>query len=171
MPRRLITVTGPDRPGLIAAISRVLADEGADLEDVSMTRLEGNFAMILVCRGGQELPLRERLHKKAAEAGLHIHVENSVEHVEEIPPNAFVSAIGPNRIGIVAAISETLARHKVNIVEMATQLLEKTATPVYVVRIEAVVPGSFEPVRADLEKIAKQLEIEIRLEALEQADF
>ena len=52
--RRLLTITGTDRPGLIAAVSGVLAEQGADIEDISMTRLSGNFAMILVARGGNE---------------------------------------------------------------------------------------------------------------------
>jgi len=65
MPRRLLTVTGPDRPGLIAAISGIMAAGNADLEDISMTRLSGNFAMIVVARGGEEQALRERLLERA----------------------------------------------------------------------------------------------------------
>lgn len=171
MPQRLITVTGPDRPGLIAAISRILADSGADLEDVSMTRLMGNFAMILVCRGGEEKPLRECLRQVAHDTGLRVHVEQAVERPVEQQPNAFVSAIGPNRVGIVAAISQTLAQHEANIVEMTTQLLQKTTPPVYVIRLEAFVPGDWDSLRYALENVAQTIGVEVRMEQLQQVDL
>lgn len=171
MPRRLLTVTGPDRPGLIAAISGILAAGNADLEDISMTRLSGNFAMIVVARGGEEQALRERLLERARELGLHIHLEPAVEpHVAQ-QANAYVSAIGPNRIGLVSAISSILAEQNVNILEMSTQLLEKTSTPVYVIRIEANVPGDLQALEKALLETGAHLGVEVRIEALQQADM
>ena len=169
--RRLITVTGPDRPGLIAAISRVLADAGADLEDISMTRLSGNFAMILVARHGDEAPIREGLDDASRRLGLFIHVEPSVETPEEQEANGFVSAVGPNRIGIVAAVSKVLADHGANILEMNTRLLEKTEVPVYFVRIEALIPKEWDALARELCAVGAQLGIEVRLEPLEQSEL
>lgn len=171
MPKRLLTVTGPDRPGLIAAISGILADEGADMEDVSMTRLEGNFAMIVVCRGGDEQRLRDRLFDKGRELDLHIHLEPAVERDVKQQPNAFISAIGPNRIGIVASISGILARHDVNIIEMTTQYLEKTSTPVYVIRLEGYVPGDWDALLKDLKKAGQDLGVEVQAEPMQQAEM
>jgi len=170
--RRLITVTGPDRPGLVAAVSRVLAEEEVDIEDISMTRLSANFATMLLARGGDEQRLAARLSDVADQSGLHIHVEPAVEHGTEPEPDCYISAIGPNRTGIVAAISSALAAEQTNILEMTTRLLERTQVPVYLVRIEAASgPGGLDALRGILEEVARALAIEIRIEPIDNTDF
>src|SRR5918992_4894586 len=51
MARFAVSVFGRDRPGIVAAVTRVLADAGCNLEDPSMTILRGHFAMMLVVSG------------------------------------------------------------------------------------------------------------------------
>lgn len=170
--RRLVTVTGPDRPGLVAAVSRVLSEEQVDIEDVSMTRLSANFATMLLARGGDEERLRARLAEVAEQNGLFIHIEPAIEHGEEPSCDCYISAVGPNRTGIVAAISSALAATQTNILEMTTRLLDRTRVPVYLVRIEAACgPGGTEGLRAALEKVADELGIEVRIEPVEHTDF
>src|SRR3989338_4415486 len=43
-----ITITGKDRPGIIAFLTGALYRSGGNLEDASMTILEGEFAMIFL---------------------------------------------------------------------------------------------------------------------------
>lgn len=166
MKRYILTFTGADRPGLIAAIATVLAEEGVDIEDVSMTQLSGNFALIMLARGGEETRLRERIGATAAELGLHWDLEPAVEEVEHMKPNLFVSAVGPNRVGIVATLATTLARHNANILEMTTRLLDRTSVPVYLVRIEAFVPEAIETLEMDLHNAAREIGVEIRVEPI-----
>ena len=46
----MLTVIGKDRPGIIAQVSGILYRGGCNLEDMSMTRLEQQLAMmIIVC--------------------------------------------------------------------------------------------------------------------------
>ena len=48
----MLTVIGKDRPGIIAQVSGILYRGGCNLEDMSMTRLEQQLAMmIIVCCG------------------------------------------------------------------------------------------------------------------------
>lgn len=166
--RHIVTVTGADRPGLVAAVSKVMADEAVDIEDVSMTRLSGNFATMLLARGGDDRRLKERLEEIARRFGLNITLQPAVEHGDEPEPDVYISASGPNRTGIVAAISDALARQQANILEMTTRLLDRTKVPVYLVRIEAIAgPKGVEALRADLEKVGRDLQIEVRLEDVE----
>jgi len=44
----VITVMGRDRPGLVAGISRVLAENEVNIEDISQTILQDMFSMILM---------------------------------------------------------------------------------------------------------------------------
>jgi glycine cleavage system transcriptional repressor len=171
MPRHLVTVTGPDGPGIIAAVSRIFADEGADIEDISMTRLSGNFAMMLVARGGDSARLDAGLREAARGRGLITHIEPSADDAPEPDANFFVQAVGPNRVGIVSALSAALAARRANIHEMTTRLLHKTQVPVYVVRIEGFFEGDCADLAADLETVARDLAVEVRVESLERADL
>src|SRR5262245_46504864 len=108
--RRLVTVTGPDRPGLVAAVAGAFAEEGVDLEDISMTRLSGTYATMILARGGDEQVLRSKLDGIAQRFSLRIHLEPAVEHGQEPEPDCYISAAGPNQTGIVAALSEVLAK-------------------------------------------------------------
>ena len=43
-----ISVTGRDRPGVVASVARVLFQNGCNIEDLSQTAIRGQFAMILI---------------------------------------------------------------------------------------------------------------------------
>jgi len=43
-----LSVLGSDRPGIVAAISKVFYQTGCNIADSSMTQLRGEFAMILM---------------------------------------------------------------------------------------------------------------------------
>jgi ACT domain-containing protein len=47
--RAVITATGLNRPGVVAALTKVLAEGGADIADISQTIVAGYFTMIIVC--------------------------------------------------------------------------------------------------------------------------
>ncbi len=46
--RAVITVNGIDHPGIIAAITKALADQDVNIEDLSQTIVQGLFTMILI---------------------------------------------------------------------------------------------------------------------------
>jgi ACT domain-containing protein len=46
--RVVITVIGPDRVGIIAAVSAVLAETGVNILDISQTIMQEFFVMVLV---------------------------------------------------------------------------------------------------------------------------
>ena len=48
MKKVVVFVLGPDRPGIIATISKVLFEQGCNLEDVSQTILQSEFMGIFV---------------------------------------------------------------------------------------------------------------------------
>jgi len=48
MNRVVISVIGPDRVGIIAAVSRVLADRHINILSINQTILDGYFNMILI---------------------------------------------------------------------------------------------------------------------------
>src|SRR5919204_222117 len=98
MARFAISVFGRDRPGIVAAVTRALADAGCNLEDTSMTILRGHFAMMLVVAGGaaagpQALdarlaPVAERLDLQVSTRPLDDRVTGLAEGGERWPAAA-----------------------------------------------------------------------------------
>ena len=78
--KAIVTVIGKDKPGIIAKVSAVLADNNVNIEDISQTIMQGNFTMIMQC--GLEnaklkiSELKELLEKKGEQIGVSIHVQH-----------------------------------------------------------------------------------------------
>src|SRR5206468_4555400 len=51
----VLALTGRDRPGIVAAVTRVLLDHGLNLEDAEMAILRGHFAVMLVLAAPDDL--------------------------------------------------------------------------------------------------------------------
>src|SRR5215213_7915285 len=84
MTRFAVSVFGRDRPGIVAAVSRVLADAGCNLEDTSMTILRGHFAMMLVVAGPAgvgEAALQTGLDPVAGRLDLQVSVREVTDEV------------------------------------------------------------------------------------------
>jgi glycine cleavage system transcriptional repressor len=120
-----ITVLGHDRPGIIAETTARLADLGLNLEDSSMTRLRGHFAMTLVCAGPAEPSDVE-----AALSGLTSDGTLSVS-VLAVPAEDVVASTGSpwlltvhgaDRPGIVSSVVAEVARVGGNITDLTTRL-------------------------------------------------
>src|SRR5580658_10880374 len=74
--RIIVTVVGHDRTGIIAETSRVLADAGVNIVDISQTLLGEFFVMIMLVDVAQATvgldALKVQLHAKAEQLGLRI---------------------------------------------------------------------------------------------------
>ena len=167
MARFAVSVFGRDRPGIVAAVSRVLADAGCNLEDTSMTILRGHFAMMLVvsCRGGDRAgELEAGLGPVANRLDLQVSVRVVTDEVTAAAGGGerFTAAVyGADRPGLVARVSETLAARGVNILDLQTRVVGEP-DPVYVMQFELEVPaGQAAKVEADLHAAAGELGVEV----------
>lgn len=119
----IVSVIGPDRPGLIDRLSSVIVSAGGNWEDSRMLRLAGQFAgMVQVVVAEEALPALEsglsRLEGEGLQARLH---RTGLSTDESGSGRAFdLEVVGQDRQGIVSAISGALARLGVNVVELAT---------------------------------------------------
>jgi glycine cleavage system transcriptional repressor len=120
-----ITVLGHDRPGIIAEATARLADLGLNLEDSSMTRLRGHFAMTLVCAGDAGADAIE-----AALGGLTADGSLTVT-VREVPPAGAATETGnpwqltvhgADRPGIVSSVVARVSEVGGNITDLTTRL-------------------------------------------------
>lgn len=74
--RCVISVLGKDRSGIVAGISRVLADKGANIDDISQTLLDDIFSMTMLVRLDADTAgfneVQEALAREGEELGVQV---------------------------------------------------------------------------------------------------
>ena len=77
--KAVITVIGKDKPGIIYKVSKVLYEEGLNIEDISQTIMQGFFTMMMVVDLSQCATsfdkLGEKLHAFGEGRGLTIRIQ------------------------------------------------------------------------------------------------
>jgi glycine cleavage system transcriptional repressor len=145
--RAVVTAVGVDQPGIVAALTGALMELGCNLEDSSMSMLQGNFAVLLV------IALPAGVDAAAAEAALGSAADPlgllvTVRPMPTGPRTTVVPAAGADdgqlfafsvhgadRPGIVHRATQALAAVGGNIVDLATRLVGTDADPTYVLTI------------------------------------
>ncbi len=174
MARVVVTAFGPDRPGIVAAVTGVLVEHGANLADTAMTNLAGQFAMVLVVevpRAEAGPGLEASLAEGTAGLGLTVAVRPLTEGAGESPTRAgdgsswAVSVYGADQPGIVHRVTTVLAERSANVVDLTTRTVGSARAPVYVMLLEVVLPTATDAVEleAALVALAEELGIEIHL--------
>lgn len=75
----ILSVLGGDRVGIVATISHVLADAGANIEDIRQTIIQGIFSMTMLVTVDEEATPFEELQKRLAEAGEEIGLQVTLQ--------------------------------------------------------------------------------------------
>jgi glycine cleavage system regulatory protein len=165
----VMTVIGRDRPGLVDALSAVVAAHGGNWLESRMSRLGGQFAGI----ARVEVPAQREAELMGALgagdlAGLDIVVHGDAGgDARGGGEVAVLGVVGHDRPGIVNQISHVLAVQGVNVEELNTWresapmsgdiLFHATA------RLRVPESASLARLRADLEHIAEDLMVDLTL--------
>ena len=125
MNKAILAVLGQDQPGIVAAVARILFEKNCNIENVSQTILQTEFAGIFIVSMPEDLSL-ENLHSSLnSELGpmnLHAHIERIAEQAvvfasRESEPFV-ITTKGPDRKGLVAGISHVIAQYGGNITNL-----------------------------------------------------
>jgi glycine cleavage system transcriptional repressor len=143
-----LSALGVDRPGIVGAVSGALGDAGCNLEDSTMTILQGHFAILLVVSASEattEASLESALEPVSETFDLVIAVRRIDGAPQDLQEGSGSDALsisihGADRPGIVHAISAALADAGGNVVDLSTQLVGEAGKPVYVMTLRAIVP-------------------------------
>jgi glycine cleavage system transcriptional repressor len=171
-----LSAIGRDRPGIVAGLTRFLFEQGCNLEESSMTRLKGEFAILLLVT----LPpdgTREVLERAVSEAARGMGLQTLIRELtpEEMAAEDDSSTVpytlvvyGADRPGIVFRVTEAAAQGKINITDLRTRVTGNSP-PLYSLIMEVEAPGgdAAHRFRADLDKIKGELGVEITLERVE----
>ena len=176
-----LSVVGKDRPGIVAAVSRVLYELGCNIEDSTCTILSGQFAMILVIAHAKFSSAAEidpffDPVRKSMDLTVSLHAlkdeEVSREKGFEGRPH-IISVYGADRPGIVYSVARELARLHVNVTDLNTQVVGAKDRPVYMMVLEVDIPESVDmkDLEREFDKIRKELSISISVRPIESLEL
>ena len=166
-----LSAIGRDRPGIVAAISRVLLELKGNVEDSQMAILRGHFAVMLIVALPDEVA-REQLVKDLDavrdELGLAAIAVSEVDQVDGGPRASHVlSVYGADHPGIVHSISSALAERGISITGLETRVAGGEASPIYVMLMEiAVGDGDPGAVETELKRIGQAEGLDVSLREL-----
>ncbi|MDJ0808915.1 MAG: ACT domain-containing protein [Desulfobacterales bacterium] len=122
MKKVIISVLGQDRPGIIAAIARILFENDGNIENVSQTSLQSEFAGIFIVAIPDILAqadLEQRMATALDGMDLQVHIKPvEARHEADMPltvESFIITTRGPDQKGLVARVTEVIARHNVNV--------------------------------------------------------
>jgi glycine cleavage system transcriptional repressor len=168
-----VSAIGRDRPGIVAAISRVLLDLKGNVEDSQMSILRGHFAVMLVValpEGAERAELERRLDAVREQLGLEAIVVSELDELEPAGPRPthVLSVYGADHPGIVHAVSAALAERRISITDLETRLTGDPGSPLYVMLME-VAAGEADPgeLEGALSAIGEREGLEVSLRELQ----
>jgi glycine cleavage system transcriptional repressor len=167
MPSLALAAIGRDRPGIVAAVARVLFDLGCNVEDSSMTLLRGNFSMMLVVACPDDITVegaREALRPACEEMGLTFSVLDVGDTADVPEPTHILTVYGGDKPGILYRTCAVLAEHGVNITDLNSRLVGEEQ-PVYAVMLELEVPRSADAheLEAHVRSVAAEIGVDVTL--------
>lgn len=165
----ILTILGPDRPGLVEALAAPIAAHGGNWLESRMANLAGKFAGILRLEvdDAQAAPLTAALALLEAR-GLKVVVErDDAPQAPSATRFMVVELEGLDRPGLVREIAQVLAERGVNIEELIT---DRTTAPmsgeaIFRSRAWIHVPAAVDAaeLRGRLERLAGDLMVQVTL--------
>ncbi len=166
----VMTVVGPDRPGLVDSLAKVISSQGGNWLESRMCNLEGQFAGIL----SVDVPSENResllaLLKNQSPGGLEIVVHDRIAgSVSACSSVAEIALVGQDRPGIVSQISAAFAKYEINVEELNTEVRSApmSGEQLFEAQARVCIPADcdMDALRDELERIAADLLVDVSFE-------
>ena len=167
----VLSVIGPDRPGIVELIASTVEVAGGNWLESRMCRLGGQFAGILSVSvpGDRKDPFLEAMAALEGK-GLSIVAREAGQEAELVCREvAMVEIVGHDRPGIVNQISRALAKHGVNVEDLTTECRSApmSGETLFEARARVCIPADCDSgaLRDDLERIAADLMVDVTFES------
>lgn len=179
MTRIALTFIGRDRSGIIAEVTKILYEVGGNIEDTTMTILEGEFAMILIALlpgRNAEVKAKKAFGRLQSKWGLNCfakEISGEVSKGEKHPSDVtthIISVAGRDRTGIVYETSRILAKHQLNITDLNSKILGAGKKSVFTMILEVDIPKHFntKKLEPDWQRLRKRLGLDVSVRPLER---
>lgn len=171
MSRFIMTAFGKDRPGIVADVTRVLFENGCNLEENSMTLLADEFTLILLFSApdeGIEESLLAECRRLEKDRCISAFIRPLGERKDQPSPGiktCVVEVEGLDQSGIVYQVSQHLADRGLNILDLKSTVKSspESGTALYQmqIHIQAQAGISIEEIEAGLAPVADELHVDI----------
>jgi len=166
----VLTVIADDRPGIIKTVSEVLYKHGGSWTQSSMSSLAGQFAGILLASVPVENSAACQDELQGLESkGMRVIAQIGGENARAEKKHEYLlQLVGNDRPGIVHDITTLLNNHNVNVrgLEAVTEAASMGGGELFKASALLAIPASadIDKLQADIEEIANDLMVDIRLE-------
>ncbi|MFL5494328.1 MAG: glycine cleavage system protein R [Gemmatimonadales bacterium] len=175
----LLSATEPDRLGLVAEVTRFIADRGCNVEDSRLIVL-GGYAGLMVLVSGEAAALRSLLDG-LDQLREHHAIRMAPRRVAtrrpdpSTAPEVVVHVRAIDHVGIIHALAETVRRQGGSILELesATESAPMTGEPLFRLRMNVRLPhsgGAEAELCRELEAVADREGVELELHPLQPGD-
>ncbi len=164
----ILSVFGKDRPGIVAGVSKALYELGLNIEDSSMTRLNGEFTIMLIVSSQEYITpdiILDKLQEVRERFGLFTFCRELEDAYEKLPESDEIYRIvvfGADKPGIVYHVSQLLSNMGLNICDLRTE--KRGELYVMLIEVEAKEDISEEELKEELEKLREALGVDISFE-------
>ena len=166
----ILTLIGPDRPGLVRILAELVADRGGSWLESRMARLGGQFAGIaLVSVPTAEIEALTAALDGLQEQGLRVTMQaGTAEAAKPTQTILHLEVVGHDRPGIVRDFTQALWNCGVNIEELTTDVLSGSFSGEALFRAEARLRAPAPAldvalhVRSALEHLGNELMVDIK---------
>lgn len=174
MKRWIVTALGKDQPGIVAGVTKILYRLGCNLEDSAMTRLEGEFTVMLIFStrtATSEAALRKAFGPLEQKLRLAVHLKPLTMKESHAPRSRgrqfLISVYGADQPGIVYRMSEALAKAGVNITDVHTHRSTGRGPSLYLLLLEVELPSRMTSTTLEqrLKMLGKSLGVQVSLRA------
>ncbi len=142
----VISALGEDRPGIVSQLSKLILDQGCNIEDSRMTVLGGEFAAMLLVEGKWNMlaKIENALSELERQLGLTIVCKRTGERAsgQNLLPYA-VDVVAMDRPGIVNQLASFFAERDINLEDLSTTTYAAvhTGTPMFAVHMTVGIPA------------------------------
>jgi glycine cleavage system transcriptional repressor len=168
----LLSATEPDRLGLVAEVTRFIAERGCNVEDSRLIVL-GGYAGLMVLVSGEAAALRsvlDGLDQLRERHGIRMAPRRVASRRPDVSsaPEVVVHARAIDHAGIINALAESVRLHGGSILELesATESAPMTGEPLFRLRMNVRLPeaaGAEADLCRELEAVAAGQGVELEL--------
>jgi glycine cleavage system transcriptional repressor len=175
----LLSATEPDRLGLVAELTKFIAEKGCNVEDSRLVIL-GGYAGLMVLVSGEPPALESLLgglEQLRERHGIRMAPRRVATRRAESPPapQVVLHARALDQAGIIHALAETVRRYGGNILELesTTESAPMSGEPLFSLRMSVRLPeaaGAEAELWRELEAVAAAQGIDLELHAAPAAE-
>lgn len=168
-----LSALGPDKKGLVAALTAFIAERKGNVEESRMAILGAEFGILMLVRAPKEAAekMKQDAQKLEAETGLLLRMsatKSPQEHRQSAMPYR-LSADAADNEGIISRLAETCAKLGINVVSLESESYPApvTATPLFRMHALLDIPQAVKvsEVRSALLAVAAEGGIDLELKA------